>query len=133
MNRKSIAAIALATTGLATFAVIAPMGSAAKADVATTQPTIKQIMDKTNKGPDSLFKKVMAGKADASQKQALLELYSGLSADDPPKGDKSDWLDRTAALTKAAQAVVDDAPGAVPALKKAADCKGCHMLHQNKH
>lgn len=133
MNRKWIAATVLGATTVAALAVVCSMVPAAKAEAPTTQPTIKQIMDKANKGPDSLFKKVMAGKADASQKQQLLDLYSALAADNPPKGEKADWEDRTAALTKAAQAIVDDTPGAIPGLKKAADCKACHMLHQNKH
>ncbi len=133
MNRKWVVSIALASTGLIAMAAIAETGPATKPADATATLPIKKIMDKANKGPDALFKKVMSGKADAAQKQELLELYAMLGKNDPPKGDKTDWDDRTAALTKAAQGVVDDAPNAIPALKKAADCKACHSLHQNKH
>lgn len=133
MNRKWLAALSLATTELVALAVIAMMGLTAKADGGTATLTIKQIMDKANKGPGALFKKVVSGKADASQKKQLLDLYSALGNDDPPKGGKADWNSRTATLTKAAQAIVDGDVGAIPALKKASDCKGCHSLHQNKH
>ena len=71
-----------------------------------------------------LCKKVASGKASDEEKAQLIALFTDLAANKCPKGDDDDWKTRTQALLKAAKA--DDAG----ALKKAADCKGCHSEHK---
>lgn len=83
---------------------------------------IKVVMQKAMKG--GLCGKVASGKASEEEKKLLIALFTDLAANKCPKGDEDDWKARTQALLKAAKA--DDAK----ALKKAADCKGCHSTHK---
>ena len=86
---------------------------------------IKDIMKKAHGGgKKSLVNKVIDGSAGDDEKKLLVSLYTDLGKDKPPKNDDQDWKDRTKALLDAAKA--DDGK----ALKKAADCKGCHSNHK---
>jgi hypothetical protein len=84
--------------------------------------SIKVVMQKAMKG--GLCGKVASGKASDEEKKQLIALFTDLAQDKPPKNDDQDWKDRTKALLDAAKA--DDGK----ALKKAADCKGCHSNHK---
>lgn len=86
--------------------------------------TIKVVMQKAMKG--GLCAKVASGKADEAEKKQLVELFTALAKNEPPKGDPDSWKAKTKALLDAAKA--DD--GA--ALKKAADCAACHSEHKGK-
>ena len=86
--------------------------------------SIKVVMQKAMKG--GLCGKVASGKASEDEKKQLIALFTDLAANKCPKGDEKDWKERTSALLAAAKA--DDAK----ALKKAADCKGCHSEHKGK-
>jgi len=86
--------------------------------------TIKVVMQKAMKG--GLCGKVASGKADADEKKQLIELFTALSKATPPKGEEASWKEKTKALLDAAKA--DDGK----ALKKAADCAGCHSEHKGK-
>jgi len=90
--------------------------------------TIKEVMKEAHKS--GLYKKVASGKADKEEKEKLLELYTALSMNKPPKGDEKDWKERTDALVKAAKEAVDGDKGAGKDIQKAANCKGCHELHK---
>jgi hypothetical protein len=93
--------------------------------------TIKDVMkqahtvEKGSKDP-SLYEKVTTGKATKDDKAKLVELYSALPANKPPKGDADAWKDKTTALVAAAQAVVDGKDDAEKNLKTAAACMKCH-------
>ena len=92
---------------------------------------IETIMDKAHgEKNDKLLKKVLDGKADAAEKKQLLELYTELGKNKPPKGSEKDWKERTSALVSAAKEVVDGKEDGVKDLKKAANCKGCHSVHK---
>jgi hypothetical protein len=84
--------------------------------------TIKDVMKKAMKG--GLCGKVASGKASDDEKKELVELFTALSKNTPPKGEKTDWEAKTKALLDAAKA--ND--GA--ALKKAANCAACHKAHK---
>jgi hypothetical protein len=84
--------------------------------------SIKIVMQKAMKG--GLCGKVASGKASDDEKKQLIALFTDLAANECPKGEKADWKARTTALLDAAKA--DD----TKALKKAADCKGCHSEHK---
>lgn len=86
--------------------------------------TIKTVMKKAMAG--GLCKKVASGEANAEEKKELVELFTALAKATPPKGEADSWKEKTKALLDAAKA--DD--GA--ALKKAADCAGCHGVHKGK-
>lgn len=86
--------------------------------------TIKVVMQKAMKG--GLCKKVASGEANEAEKKELVELFTALAKNEPPKGDAASWKEKTKALLDAAKA--ND--GA--ALKKAADCAACHSEHKGK-
>jgi hypothetical protein len=90
--------------------------------------SIKDVMKAHKKG--GLKDKVEGGTASADEKKELVALYSDLSKNDPPKGDKENWKKLCDALVKAAKEAQDGKQGAAEALKKAADCKTCHSAHK---
>jgi surface antigen len=85
---------------------------------------IKEVMQKAMKG--GLCGKVAKGEASAEEKKQLIELFTALAANKPPKGDDASWKEKTKALLDAAKA--DDGK----ALAKAANCKACHSEHKGK-
>lgn len=84
--------------------------------------TNKVVMQKAMKG--GLCGKVASGKASDAEKKELVELFTALAANTPKKGDAASWKEKTSALLEAAKS------GDGAALKKAADCKGCHSAHK---
>ena len=93
--------------------------------------TVKEVMKLAHKGGDSsLAKKIAAGKGTDEDKKKLVDLYTSLAADKPPKGELDDWKERTTDLLDAAKAVADGKDGATDKLKKAMDCGGCHEAHK---
>ncbi len=93
---------------------------------------IEDIMGKAHgEDNDKILSKVVNGKATDAEKKELLELYTELGKNKPPKGSKEDWKKRTDALASAAKEVVDGKEAGVKDLKKAADCKGCHDAHRD--
>jgi surface antigen len=85
--------------------------------------TIKQVMQKAMKG--GLCGKVASGKASEEEQKELVALFTAMAANTPPKGDADSWKEKCEALIKGAKE-----GGA--ALKKAADCAGCHGAHKGK-
>lgn len=90
--------------------------------------TIKEVMKKAHK--EALLKTVVSGKATKEQKDSLVEMYTALTQNTPPKGAAASWKDKTGTLVAAAKDAAKDAKGAGPKLQKAADCKGCHSAHK---
>lgn len=90
----------------------------------------KDVMDKCMKG--GLCKKVAEGKASKDEKTTLLENFTSLSDNKPPKGDADSWKTKTGALVAAAKAAVADDKGYQDKLKAAANCKACHEVHKGK-
>ncbi|HKI36073.1 MAG TPA: hypothetical protein VKA46_29725 [Gemmataceae bacterium] len=92
---------------------------------------IETIMDKAHgEDNDKILKKVQDGKASDAEKKQLLELYTELGKNKPPKGEAKSWKEKTTALVSAAKEVVDGKEEGVAHLKKAANCKGCHSVHK---
>jgi hypothetical protein len=92
---------------------------------------IETIMDKAHgEKNDKLLKKVLDGKADADEKKELLELYTELGKNKPPKGGDKSWKDKTTALVDATKEVVDGKDKGIGDLKKASMCAGCHKAHK---
>jgi hypothetical protein len=85
---------------------------------------IKEVMQKAMKG--GLCGKVASGKASGEEKDQLIDLFTALHANTPPKGDADSWKTKTKALLDAAKA------GDGAALKKAANCMACHSEHKGK-
>ena len=83
---------------------------------------IAEVMKKAMKG--GLCGKVASGKASDAEKAELVELFTALCQNTPPKGDAAAWKEKTSALVEAAK----KADGA--ALKKLANCGACHKVHK---
>ncbi len=115
---------ALLVVGLAGFTVFGAGDDKPKYDIET-------IMDKAHgEKNDKILKKVLTGKADDAEKKELLELYTELGKNKPPKGDAKSWKDKTSALTVAAKEVVDGKDKGIADLKKASSCMACHKVHK---
>jgi hypothetical protein len=119
----------------AVLSVAAGLQWTAAADKPAAKPTdakspIKAIMKDGFKGDDSLFARVLGGKGSADDKAKLLGYAKELTKLEPPKGDAASWQTKTAALLKATDGVGENATAALPALKAAGDCKGCHTAHK---
>jgi hypothetical protein len=92
---------------------------------------IETIMDKAHgEKNDKILKKVLDGKANDAEKKELLELYTELGKNKPPKGEAKSWKEKTKALSVAAKEVVDGKEAGVADLKKAANCASCHKAHK---
>ena len=117
----------LFASAVAMFALVLVVDSTVEGGKGKEPLAIKVIMKKAHtapKGEMSLLAKVTGGTADAAEKKTLITLYTDLAANKCPKGDAKDWKERTQAILKAAKD--DDAK----ALKKAANCQGCHTEHK---
>lgn len=124
MKRKLITG-AVALTVLATFATPLLISAAQK-----PKYTIKEVMKTLHKGDDSIGKKVTKGQGTQADYDKMVEYYSALPLNDPPRGDKESWHAKTAALLKSAKDLQAGKPGALEAYKHAADCKACHTEHK---
>jgi hypothetical protein len=128
MSMKQFVRLMAGMGGVAALALIFSVASGAD----EKELTIKEIMKKGHKGEPPLCKKVATNKASKEEKQQLLDLYTALSKQKPPKGDADSWKEKTEALVKAAKACVDDDKDGPTALGKAVACKACHEVHKGK-
>jgi hypothetical protein len=131
---KNVKVLALAVVALGLFA-----GSAFRAgdnDAEKPKYSIKQVMSqahrKADKNSPTLADKVISGKADKDEQAKLLELYTALAANKPPKGEVEAWKDKATAITGAIQEVIDGKEGGDVDLRKAINCKGCHSSHRGR-
>jgi hypothetical protein len=92
--------------------------------------TVKEVMKEIHKGEDNIGKRVVKGQASKEDIDKMVEYYASLPLNDPPRGDKQDWVAKTTALVKASQELKAGKPSAVEHYKQAADCKACHQAHK---
>ncbi len=102
------------------------------AEEAEPKYTIKEVMKKGMAGKESLLKKVASGKADDAEKKQLLELYTALAQNKPPKGDDKEWKAKCEVIVAACKDCVEGKDGAGQKLARACDCKACHTAHRAK-
>jgi hypothetical protein len=118
-----------AVVGVFGVALTAAVVSAAEDD--KPKYTIKEVMGKAHKGgADSLAQRIIAGKGTDSEKKELVEYYTALGKNKPPKGEQKSWDDKTKALLDAAKEVQDGKDGGTDNLKKALNCMECHKAHR---
>jgi hypothetical protein len=89
--------------------------------------SIKDVMKKAHK--EGLLKTVASGKATKEDKDTLIELYTALGQNKPPKGEAGSWKEKTDAILSAAKDAAKDAKAGAK-LQKTVDCKGCHSAHK---
>lgn len=92
---------------------------------------IKEVMKKcmADGGP-KLCSKVATGAANDAEKKELVELFTALAANKPPKGEEASWKELTGALVAAAKECAEGKEGGPEKLKKAANCGACHKAHK---
>ena len=116
MGKLSIAA------GLASLVVL--LGAAQE------YKSIKEAMEATHKGKESLVAKIRDGKGTDEDNKKALAVWEFISSQKPPKGDEASWKSKTSALVAAAKDLVDKKPGALDKVKATSDCKSCHSVHK---
>jgi cytochrome c553 len=105
-------------------------GAALHAADAQPKYTIKDVMKALHKGDENIGKKVARGQGTAEDFSKLLDYYSALPANKPPRGEQASWDSKTAAMVKAARALKAGDAGAVESYKAATNCKACHTAHK---
>lgn len=120
--------------GLAVLAVamVAGLGYFRADDKDKPKFTIKEVMKKAHTAKTGLKDKAISDKGTKEEKAELVELYTALGQNKPPKGDEKVWKEKTDAILTAAKDVAEDKKDSVDALKKATDCKACHTLFKGK-
>lgn len=116
--------------GLAALAVLTFVGRSGLGADDNPKFSIEEVMEKAHDKESGLLGKVTGGKASDTEKKELLELYTALSKNKPPKGPEQSWKDKTTALVTAAKSVAEGKKDAVRQLTTAANCKACHMAHR---
>jgi hypothetical protein len=109
---------------------------AADGDSDKPKYSIKQVMSQAHK-PSSrnmptLADKVINGTASKDEQAKLLDLYTAMTVNKPPKGEAEAWKDKTAAVTAAIQEVIDGKEDGGVDLRKALNCKACHTSHRGR-
>lgn len=92
--------------------------------------TVKEVMKEIHKGEDNIGKRVAKGAASKEDVDKMIEYYQSLPLNDPPRGEKASWHEKTSALFLAAQSVREKKSGALESYKAASNCKACHSAHK---
>lgn len=125
---RSLVMLSAAVALFASAALVLSVRAEDKEEKDAPKFKIKEVMAKCMKG--GLCKKVADGDASADEKKQLVEMFTALAANKPPKGEAESWKALTSALVKAAKECAEDKDGGPAALKKAADCGACHKVHK---
>ncbi len=125
MKNQSLLAPALAAAVALGLVASLAAGAADKAKLTT-----KEVMKQFHKGDDALCKKVVGGKASKEELKKIIEGYTAMTTEKPPKGDEKEWKDRTAKLLAAAKGIEAGKPEALAQYKDAVNCKACHTAHK---
>jgi hypothetical protein len=116
----------VAALAVVVFAGVTVFGAADEAPKYDIETIMKKAHDKSS----GIYQKAVANKASDAEKKELVELYTELGKNKPPKGDAKSWKDKTTALVSAAKEVADGKDAGVADLKKAANCMSCHRAHK---
>jgi hypothetical protein len=90
--------------------------------------TIKEVMAKAHKG--GLRQKVLDGKATDAERKELVELYTSLAMNAPPKGDAKAFKEKAEQIRDLAKLVEKGDKDAVKKLEEATNCKSCHSVYK---
>lgn len=97
--------------------------------------TIKEVMQKAHNG--GLLNTIKDGKGTKAEKERLLELYTELGKNKPPRGAEAAWKQKCDVIVAAAKelALAKNEAAAKPAIDKlsmAVDCQACHSVHRRR-
>jgi hypothetical protein len=88
--------------------------------------TIKEVMKEAHKS--GLWKKVADGKASKDEEKKLVEYYTSLAENKPPKGDEAAFKAKATAMLKAAKEAAAGKEEGRDELKKLVKCMDCHKM-----
>lgn len=111
-------------------AVLAGIASGCATYSSKPKLSSKEVMEQGFKGDTSMFKKISQGNGTQDDFKKLLELSRELAKNEPTKGDAASWSEKTKALVAASELLAQGKPGALDAVKAAANCKACHSVHK---
>ncbi len=94
--------------------------------------SIKEAMEATHKGKESLVAKIRDGKGSDEDHKKALAVWEYISTQKPSKGDEGSWKTKTSTLVAAAKELSEKKAGALEKVKAASDCKACHSVHKGK-
>ncbi|MEY2408689.1 MAG: hypothetical protein QOF48_1359 [Verrucomicrobiota bacterium] len=122
----------LKQTALAAIVILGASASAPSLMAVDVQPkySIKEVMKALHKGDENIGKKVARGQGTADDFKKLVDYYSALPANKPPRGEQASWDSKSLALVKAAKALQAGDAGAIESYKSASNCKSCHNAHK---
>src|SRR5947199_638477 len=116
--------------GCAPLALFLLVGADHAGEKGKAKYTISEVMEKAHDKEDGLLFKVARGKGDREDAKKLLELYTELAKNNPPRGGEKSWKRFTDGLIAAAEVAVKGGPDAGKRLQKAANCRACHTAHK---
>lgn len=93
--------------------------------------SISDVMVSTHKGRESLVNRVRNGNGTAADIDLLLLQYKFVAKQEPPKGDKDEWVKKTKALVDTTTALKVNREAALEKFKEASNCKACHDEHRS--
>jgi cytochrome c553 len=132
MRLLKLALVAFMTVGLLSMGLTTSAQDKDKKDKDKSEAPkykIKEVMKEAMKS--DLVKDVAEGKGTKADAEKLVEYFTALHANTPPKGSEKAWKERTTALIDAAKGFVAG-KGDGAALKKAANCGSCHEAFKGK-
>ena len=121
---KKLIGVGVGLAFLMVLALAANTSSAAAQDKAKF--TIAEVMQKAHKS--GLWKKVGEGTATAAEKKELVELYTALTLNKPPKGEEKAWKEQTEKMLTLAKECAKDDKDAPAKLLKTVNCGACHKM-----
>lgn len=92
--------------------------------------SVKEIMKLAHKGETSMVKKISEGKGTDAEIKQLVAYYEFMSKQEPAKGSKESWQEKTAALLTATKGLKNNDPDSLQKFKAAVNCKACHKEHK---
>jgi hypothetical protein len=116
-------ACAVAVLAFLTVLVLAA-GSSGAAQGNKPKYDISEVMEKAHES--KLFEKVGKGEASAAEKKQLVEYYTALTQNKPPKGDPKAWKTKTEKMLDLAKKAEKGDKDAAAGLLKEVNCKACH-------
>jgi hypothetical protein len=126
---RKLFASAVAFLGLGV--VVALPAASSPPDDDKPKMSINDIMTKAH-GRNGLRTKFLNGQASKDEKKELLDLYTDLAKNKPPKGDEASWKKRTDNIVKATKDMIDGKANAKTKFNNATRCKDCHDVHKGE-
>lgn len=93
---------------------------------------IKEVMEWTHKGRESMAARVRDGKGSKDEIATLLRFYKFMATQKAPEGDAASWKEKTTTLIAATEKLHKGEPSGVELFKQAVNCKACHDVHKPK-